>query len=241
MCPISSDFIPLNDPSGRTIEPPPSPPPPSLYRSLDYIDTTGYTNTSSTIYVIDTGYVPNNYSRVDMIVTPIKNEIQFHCGCLYISPLVTWEYRFHMGLNSAANWSGGVRYSGPVNLSYNGTVGVKQRIGIDSYKNRFLFCKPYNASAQVYSYYCGNPMVAGFRPPTFTIFGRHDRNFTTTSVYKDRGQFGGNIKVHRVLIYEKNKLIRDMVPVSNTSTNKKGLYDNKTKKFYTFSTLSTSY
>lgn len=179
---------------------------PSGYTRLQYIESTG------TQY-IDTGFVPNQDTRLEMVATPLSAD-DAGAGTGFI------PYGAATGYNSNAFEC----YSASAKLEFNydgqydflGTSVANKVVTISHNKNNIsLTIAGYGQFSKTFTY------QSFTAPYTLTLFGIHRSSVIC-----------GKSRLHSCKIYNNGTLVRDFVPAKN-SGGTVGLYDIKNNNFYT--------
>lgn len=178
------------------------------YQKLEYIQSTG------TQY-IDTGFkaTPNTVVDIDFQFTEVSTLQQrlFGSGTssdsylnyqMYINGAGAWAYSFKDG---SGNW-----------VSTNVTADTnKHNIRFNIPLGQFLIDNnSYSIASSTRTKSTQNNFLIMYATPS------------------DSGEKIGKMKLYAFKMYDKNELVRDMIPVKRKSDNAIGMYDKVTKKFY---------
>ena len=183
---------------------------PVAYQEVEYIQSSGTQH-------IDTGYTPNNKTRVvcDILWTEFNNSYFGGFGasqsynsrayeCYVWASYVNWNF-----YNKTYGADGGLGYKGTVNTRYH----------IDANKNVFMIS---NASGPPLKTITANDGTFT-APYTLFLFGTH-----RASNGHAKCRFYGHI-----YIYDDGTLVREFVPCYRKSDNVIGYWDRVNKRFYT--------
>lgn len=176
------------------------------YQKLEYIQSTG------TQY-IDTGFIatPNTVVDIDFQFTEVSTLQQRLFGA---STTNTSYLNYHMYINGAGAWA----YSFIDGSGNWATTNVTA----DTNKHHIRFNMP-----------SGQFIIDN---NSYAIASSTRTKTTETNMYIMNGAITGSpnakMKLYAFKMYDKNELVRNMIPVKRKSDNAIGMYDTVTKKFY---------
>ena len=183
---------------------------PAEYTQLDYIQTTGN-------QYIDTLYYPTPN-------TSVVADYQFTA--------TTAQQRL-FGISTTASLANTLSYDIYISGGYVYSWAFKDNIGnwswtsVKADTNRHIInFDGYNKKLLVDGVQSTLGSATNSSPNTLPLFARHNPVNNEYTGY-------AKVKLYSLKIYESGTLVRNMVPVLNTTTNKAGLYDTITGTFYT--------
>ena len=179
-----------------------------LYIGMQYID---YIESSGTQW-IDTGYIPNNNTRVKVKVQ-FKNVENYHTAVFGASNWVAGNgYRFFL-------WDSQVQCDYDQSNILGTTVAVNDIIELDYNKDTVSYSK--NGTTQTPLTFTFSEFTAPF---AMTLFGCRTEEGAPPPNF-------GEIRMYYCQIYDNDVLVHDFVPVAD-DTNSGALYDKVTQQIY---------
>lgn len=176
---------------------------PSGYTEVEYIESSGS-------QYIDTGFTPNNNSRVDMEFTPyVAGGSPIFVGYGAAVNYNERAFECHASDGGEFEFNYGTSYEFVTDI----VIGANTVISHDR-NNVSVTCNGHEYSATL-------PQNTFTAPYTLTLFALH-----RASIY-----YGGKMRLYSCQIYDNGTLIRDFVPCTNPS-GVAGLYDLVNKLFY---------
>ena len=185
---------------------------PKGYKPLTYLE-------SSKTQYIDTGFIPNQDTRVVSVHEYIKDPI--YDGYVFGAGYTATDRAFEF-YTWAENWNSPYGNTNIIMLKPSSTLVINNKITIDKNKN-VITIKYFDGSTQTNS-------------TTYTDFVVTDRSMwlfainrgSTGEMYKSDG-----VRLYSCKIWNKDILVRDFQPALRESDNKPGMYDRVNNVFYT--------
>ena len=184
---------------------------PNTYQQVEYLQSTG------TQY-IDTGYIPNENSRLWLDYQPTEAQSKIYAGARNESSSPKVYFTINSGSNNTkmyASWGTTVNYNiGPMT-----TDRVRTEIGSEGiyYNDEYVTMPGETVWSNIsYSVY---------------LFAVQESSNTAS--------LNASVKIYEAKIYEGNTLIHHMIPCYRKSDNVRGMYDAISGEFYTNSGTGT--
>ena len=179
---------------------------PSAYSQLDYLASSG------TQY-IDTGFSPNQDSRMVLDFQPLVNEAKIFAGCR-VGNATTRAFTINSGNSaSARTFYFAIDGSGNVNV---GVFNLNRHVA-DLNKTSFLFDGVEKTTPEIEDFTAQN---------TIYLFACNNRDTGSVNLQ-------ASCRIYSCKIYDNGVLVRDFIPCQRKSDDEYGMYDLVTKVFCT--------